>query len=183
MTDVSALANSVDLTILSLTDTSDIKGYTDAIQAVESAHVADESVEATAEQTNDLNDIRAQVTIDIATLKGTVGEMRAQQKIYSEKIETVLAATPEPLDLTTRQLMANLAENYQVTYILCWVKVVVGVVLTYILFTPGNFLVALASFILFFGIRFIFYLVKAALASRSKPGVKLSGAAGSCTRP
>ena len=98
MTDVSALANSVDLTILSLTDTSDIKGYTDAIQAVESAHVADESVEATAEQTNDLNDIRAQVTIDIATLKGTVGEMRAQQKIYSEKIETVLAATPEPLD-------------------------------------------------------------------------------------
>ena len=176
MADVQYLKDEADKRIAELESTKPVDDLRAAIKVQTDAHESTPLLQKDKylykiylrQQIDALDDITEEVATDIASLKVAVAKVRSEQQTYLAKLATIETDGVERrnMDLTTRQLMLNLAADYRATYLVFWVKMAVATAITLFLFSLRNLAVAVSAFIVLFGIFYIASFIRSAIYSR-----------------
>ena len=109
-------------------------------------------------------------------MQNTVTKLKTNQGQLSTKLQAIEdnEHTAESYDLTTKQLMADFANQYRLVFVQGWAKLIVGFLLAYLMFSPLNATLLVGVFIAMVLVWFLVAFIKNLIASDG--GEKMIGA-------
>jgi len=169
MGDIIEKSRQLDLDILLLSDPTIITNLTSIIDTIDAEYKLTRA--------NDISTLTSQcerlkifiegVNESIGTLQERVTKMSQSQATVRR---TLLSMEQndielESQDLTTQKLMMDFANEYKLLYMLFWVKIAIGVVLIYFLYTPFNALLLIGTFVTLILLFYLYAFFQEAVSS------------------